>query len=277
MSWVDPGIGFLVGIASSAVVAYFVYRKQKHDAQESNRKFLLQISHQHNLTNEIYHSVQQVTKSQTELSKEFRDISKNFSQAISARDIDKSIGLAQEYAKVAGSIAEYSVGRLLDSPPSSSNLTIEKLCELHKGIFPDRYELAGQLRRVQVWIIGADSSLDNARYVPPGAEDVPKLLNELLFWWNSKFDRLKSAPPTEKIDALSEFHHRFLSIHPFLDGNGRIARLLLGMQVKDLFGKNIDFLGFDNKKYYEALSAQDKKDGTKLRALIKQLVGEAIA
>jgi fido (protein-threonine AMPylation protein) len=277
VNWGDLAIGFLAGIASSAVVAYFVYRKQKQDAQKSEQKLVLLISRQLNLTGEIYSSVRDVTKSQSELSKDFQEVRKSFGQALASRDIDKSIRLAQEYTNIAGSIAENSVGRLLSSPPSSSNLTIQRLSDLHKSIFPQRYELAGQLRKVQVWIGEAGSSLEHARYVPPSAKEVPRLLKELLTSWNSKFSQLKSASRDEKIDALSEFHHRFLSILPFPDGNGRIARLLLGMQVKDLFGKNIDFFGLKRREYYDALYVHDNRDSRKLRTLIGNLVDETIA
>jgi len=277
MNWGDLAIGFLAGIASSAVVAYFVYRQQKQDAQNSERKLVLLISRQLNLTDEIYSSVRDVTKSQSELSKDFQDIRKSFGQAIASRDIDKSIGLAQQYTKIAGSIAENSIGRLLDSLPSSSDLSIESLLELHKSLYPRKYELAGQLRRVQVWVGEAGSNLQNARYVPPAAKEVSRLLEKLLGWWNSQFYQLKSAQRDKKIDAISEFHYRFLSIHPFLDGNGRIARLLLGMQVKDLFGVNIEFFGLDPKKYYNAIYAQNKKHNKKLRTIIGALVDDRIA
>lgn len=78
----------------------------------------------------------------------------------------------------------------------------------------------GQLRRVDVEV---------GRHVPPPSEDVPRFL--------VRFDRAYGSPPLSRlrqIQSVGAVHHRFLWIHPFLDGNGRVARLMSHALLKRL-------------------------------------------
>lgn len=78
----------------------------------------------------------------------------------------------------------------------------------------------GEFRNSQHWIGGQGSSLKTARYIPPNVEDMHHGLSELEKYMNldESYDVLVSA-------AL--IHYQFETIHPFLDGNGRIGRLLI--------------------------------------------------
>jgi len=78
----------------------------------------------------------------------------------------------------------------------------------------------GELRRSQNWIGGTRPG--NAAFVPPPADRVPELLGDMERFIH---DTSLSLPPLVKI-ALA--HAQFETIHPFLDGNGRIGRLLIG-------------------------------------------------
>ncbi len=78
----------------------------------------------------------------------------------------------------------------------------------------------GEFRNSQNWIGGQGSSLKTARYIPPNVEDMHHGLSELEKYMNldESYDVLVNA-------AL--IHYQFETIHPFLDGNGRIGRLLI--------------------------------------------------
>jgi Fic family protein len=95
-------------------------------------------------------------------------------------------------------------------------------------------ENAGIYRRTQVYI-----SWDDVK--PPKVSEVSKLMRELLEWYSShpSLDkgRLGGVLPEKSHPVLiaSEFHYRFVKIHPFTDGNGRTARLLVNLILMSIW------------------------------------------
>ena len=84
-------------------------------------------------------------------------------------------------------------------------------------------KLPGEVRRSQNWIGG--SRPGSARFVPPPPEDVPDALAALERWWHAESD----LPPLVRAGLA---HVQFETIHPFLDGNGRIGRLLIALLIE---------------------------------------------
>ncbi len=75
---------------------------------------------------------------------------------------------------------------------------------------------AGKYRNVQVLISGA-------KHIPPQPFLVPKQMEDLFIWYNENKDQL------HPIELSAEMHERLVTIHPFIDGNGRTSRLLMNL------------------------------------------------
>lgn len=78
----------------------------------------------------------------------------------------------------------------------------------------------GAFRHSQNWIGGQGSTIKNARYIPPSPADMLAAMSDLEKYINGD-------DPTDPLIRAALIHYQFETIHPFLDGNGRIGRLLV--------------------------------------------------
>ena len=78
----------------------------------------------------------------------------------------------------------------------------------------------GEFRTSQNWIGGAGSTLKNARYIPPNPQDMADCLSAFERFMNGDDD-------TDPLIRMALLHYQFETIHPFIDGNGRVGRLLI--------------------------------------------------
>jgi Fic family protein len=103
---------------------------------------------------------------------------------------------------------------------------VRLLCDAHRLLLDGARGAAkqpGDLRRSQNWIGGIRPG--NAVFVPPPPESVPELLADMERFIHDHHDCPQALPPLVKTALI---HVQFETIHPFLDGNGRIGRLLIG-------------------------------------------------
>lgn len=101
-------------------------------------------------------------------------------------------------------------------------------------------ENAGVYRRVNVTVAGADS-------IPPDALQVPADMDALEQWYNSMSRRL------HPVEIAARLHSDFIKIHPFVDGNGRTARLLMNLELMKNGFPAVIFSVERRLEYYEAL------------------------
>ncbi|WP_319579404.1 Fic family protein [uncultured Methanospirillum sp.] len=156
----------------------------------------------------------------------------------------------------------------------TSSINIGHLCWIHRIIGEDLRipsKFIGILRTVPVWIGDPTSTPDNARFIPLPPEKILHAITVLLSEWCANYRLILKCPQISKIEYIVEFHHAFLTIHPFLDGNGRIARILMQQQVLELLERKIsdDFFS-DSNKYYKSLSEADRENNTPLIELLSQ-------
>lgn len=113
---------------------------------------------------------------------------------------------------------EYGLERLRDLP-LSLRLVREIHAYLMEGVRGER-QTPGEFRQRQNWIGSPGCTLDEATYVPPPIDDMHTALHGF-----ERFLHTESAVPP--LVRLGLMHYQFEAIHPFLDGNGRVGRLLI--------------------------------------------------
>jgi Fic family protein len=138
--------------------------------------------------------------------------------------------------------------RHVEKQAKAKRLTHESMFQLHRiiaGEVMDQGE-PGRYRTIRVRV---------GQFVPPPPGDVSGLMFELLEWWN------KEAPGISPVLSSAIIHHRFESIHPFADGNGRTGRALAlwelyrrGFDSHHIFAVD-EFYWEDRPRYYAALQA----------------------
>lgn len=144
----------------------------------------------------------------------------------------------------------------LESFPLSTRLIREIHERLLKGVRGD-HKMPGEFRVSQNWVGGP--TIETATFVPPPHIELPVLLGNL-----EKFLHDKSPMPILMKIGLT--HAQFENIHPFLDGNGRIGRLLItfylcqqGVLQKPLLYLS-EFFKRNRREYYDKLHAVHEKD-----------------
>lgn len=118
--------------------------------------------------------------------------------------------------------------------------------------------LPGELRRTQNWVGPPGATIETATFVPPPPEEVGPLLDDLERFVHDE----PKAPPLVQAALL---HYQFETIHPFLDGNGRLGRLLIVffLVVRGRLTEPLLYLSpyFEKRRdrYYEALQLVREK------------------
>lgn len=106
-------------------------------------------------------------------------------------------------------------------------------------------KIAGQYRKINVVITGSTHN-------PPQAYEVPIQMKKLIEWIRKNQRKLHS------VELAALLHHKLVYIHPFEDGNGRSARLVMNLKLMQAGFPLVIILKNDRKKYYETLAKADK-------------------
>lgn len=132
--------------------------------------------------------------------------------------------------------------------------------QLHRLVVQEtQREWAGRYRDGAVMIGGA-------QHVPPNAKDVPRQMKDLITWFR------KHERASHTVELAAELHHRLATIHPFFDGNGRTARLVMNVVLMRKGFPLAIMLKNDRKKYYSVLQKADGGDRAPLLLFVAQAV-----
>jgi Fic family protein len=163
--------------------------------------------------------------------------------------------------------------RLLERLPLSQRLIKATHTVLMQGV-RGRSKDPGEYRRVSNWIGAAGSTIEQARFVPCAADRLPDAM--------TAWEAYLHADAPDVLIQLAIIHAEFEAIHPFLDGNGRLGRLVIplflfsrGMLSRPNFYLS-EYLDNNRDEYYERLLAVSRDGdwtgwcGFFLRAVIEQ-------
>ena len=146
---------------------------------------------------------------------------------------------------------QYALNRLERLP-----LCCRLIREIHEVLMENvrgQDKTPGEFRRSQNWIGPANCSLKDARYIPPNVEDMQNAMSDLEKFINENVDY-------DPLIRVALIHYQFETIHPFLDGNGRIGRLLILLYLMEqgLLAKPVIYISYFLKKnqieYYDRIS-----------------------
>lgn len=147
--------------------------------------------------------------------------------------------------------AQYALTRLHELP-ICNRLFREAHAILLEGV-RGQEKNPGEFRRSQNWIGPAGCGLKDARYIPPNPEDMVTAMSDLEKYINENQDY-------DPLVRAALIHYQFETIHPFLDGNGRIGRLLILLYLMEqgLLKEPVIYVSYFLKKnqveYYDRIS-----------------------
>lgn len=159
---------------------------------------------------------------------------------------------------------ETALKYLYELVAKNRSISSKDILSLHALVMRNNEDdFAGRLRKASVRIAGAN-------FTPPNAQKVSSLLDELI-------DFVIENPLNLNIIELATiFHHKFVWIHPFFDGNGRTVRLVMNLLLmKEGFPPAI-ILKNDRTKYYASLNSANKGNYQRLTLLMAQAMERSL-
>ena len=136
----------------------------------------------------------------------------------------------------------------LVQPQNQLTISEKLIRELHGLVMKKTDEdWAGRYRQSNVFITGTD-------HTPPDASTITADMAKLIAWFG------KNSRLLHPIELAARLHHRLVFIHPFLDGNGRTARLAMNVILMKKGYPLAIILKNDRKKYYRVLQLADKNN-----------------
>ena len=214
----------------------------------SGKESLLRLIYESEVTEQVYNSnaIENSTLSLEETDKILNRI--DLDRFVNERELFEAKNLAR--------VVEY-----IDQKAKQETLTLDMVLLLHKMLISNiRDDIAGRFRESDEWVrVGNHIATDPSMVVE-------QLENMMVAYQTSTTESI--------ITRIARFHLGFEHIHPFVDGNGRIGRVLNNYLLIREGHVPINIKFIDRSDYYDALAAFDKKSDL---SLMEQIVGKAIS
>ena len=142
------------------------------------------------------------------------------------------------------------------------DLTLDIILDWHCKLFREtKADISGRIRKHQIGISGS-------KFIPPLYVEIFPMLREFFIWYNKNKSKIHPA----ELAALA--HLKFVTIHPFADGNGRVSRLMMNFVLTKNGYPMFDIKYENRNRYYTSLEkAQIKKtEGTFVRWFMKSYI-----
>jgi CRISPR-associated endonuclease/helicase Cas3 len=187
------------------------------------------------------------------------------------RFIESTLGI-KSYAELAPFLAkgvERVMASLLELAPAELRVTPEFICDLHKRAFEVLFpSWAGHYRDRNVMV---------GKHKPPAYYEVPTLMRQYCDDVEHRLSSVGIKPPVTDVllETLAFTEGRFLTIHPFVDFNGRVARMHLFSLCYRLDLPPVELVPDEKRKteYFSALSAADRHNWLPLTEIWRQRLG----
>jgi Fic family protein len=147
---------------------------------------------------------------------------------------------------------------------SKKDLSLQAVIELHWRLFnKTKAEMAGKIRKYQVAIRGS-------KFMPPSPVEVHPMLTEFFQWYNANKNKI------HPVELAAIAHLKFVTIHPFGDGNGRVSRLLMNFILNRKKYPMLDIPYEGRNSYYNALERSQMKNEERifLQWFVKRYIRE---
>ncbi len=222
-------------------------QRRYHEAK-LGKESLLALIYETEVAEQVYNSnaIENSTLSLSETEKVLRKI--NLDRFITERELFEAKNLAR--------VVEY-----IDKKAKEKELSIDVILLLHKMLISNiRDDIAGRLRNLGEWVkVGSHLAADPTQ--------LEKLLHGMLVTY-------QTSGQEHVIKRIARLHLTFEHIHPFVDGNGRIGRVLNNYLLIREGHVPINIKFIDRSLYYDAFEAFDQNDTTKI---MEQIVGKALS
>jgi len=147
---------------------------------------------------------------------------------------------------------------------SKKDLALQEITQWHWKLFnKTKPDIAGKIRKYQVAIRGS-------KFMPPSPVELFAMLTEFFQWYNRNKNKL------HPVELAAIAHLKFVTVHPFGDGNGRISRLVMNFVLNRKKYPMLDIPYEGRNSYYNALERSQikKEDRIFLRWFIKKYIKE---